>query len=165
MESDLTAQSRIGPADPQVMVVGAGPTGLLLAAELERRGVTCLLIDEGDAPRGWDRATVIHPRSLEIFEAIGVVDRLLAEGVKVRGARFRSDGQTLGELNLGAVASSYGFDIGISEEMTESVLIDYLGEQGGSVTRSTRLVGLRRVPEGVTAEIDRNGRRSQVSVA
>ena len=50
----------------------------------------------------------------------------------MRGARFRSGGQTLGELNLGSEASSYGFDIGISEEVTESVLIDYLREQGGS---------------------------------
>src|SRR5919106_24118 len=70
-------------SDPnsQVLVVGAGPTGLLLAAELERRGVPCLLIDALDAPRGWDRATVVHARSMEIFEALGLEDRLLAEGV------------------------------------------------------------------------------------
>jgi 2-polyprenyl-6-methoxyphenol hydroxylase-like FAD-dependent oxidoreductase len=129
--------------DPQVMVVGAGPTGLLLAAELEPRGIRTLLIDEGDTQRGWDRATVIHPRSLEIFEAIGVIDRIINEGVKVRGARFRSGGHTLGELNLGSEASSYGSDIGVSEEVTESVLTDYLVEQGGSVTRATTLVGLR----------------------
>ena len=54
-----------------MLVVGAGPTGLLLAAELERRDVECLLIDALDAPRGWDRATVVHERSLEIFEALG----------------------------------------------------------------------------------------------
>jgi 2-polyprenyl-6-methoxyphenol hydroxylase-like FAD-dependent oxidoreductase len=45
-------------------VVGAGPTGLLLAPQLERRDVPCLLIDALDAPRGWDQATVVHPRSL-----------------------------------------------------------------------------------------------------
>ncbi len=54
----------------QVLVVGAGPTGLLLASELERRGVSCVLIDALDAPRDWDRATVVHPRSMEIFEAL-----------------------------------------------------------------------------------------------
>ena len=161
----MTAQSPNGPTDPQVMVVGAGPTGLLLAAELERRGIRCLLIDDADAPRGWDRATVIHPRSLEIFEAIGIIDRFLDNGVKVRGARFRSGGQTLGELNLASEATSYGFDIGISEEVTESVLTDFLSEQGGLVTRSTRLVGLRPGPDGVTAEIDQNGHRSDVSLA
>ena len=69
-----------------------------------------------------DRATVVHPRSLEIFEAIGVIDRFLDQGVRVKGARFRSGGQVLGELNLGSEPSSYGFDIGVSEEVTESVL-------------------------------------------
>ena len=77
---------------PQVLVVGAGPTGLLLAAELERRDVPCLLIDALDAPRGWERATVVHARSMEIFEALGLEDRLLAEGVRTRAARFQSDG-------------------------------------------------------------------------
>ena len=57
---------------PQVLVVGAGPTGLLLTAELARRDVSCLLIDALDAPQGWDRATVVHERSLEIFEALGI---------------------------------------------------------------------------------------------
>src|SRR5262249_25580090 len=78
---------------PQVLVVGAGPTGLLLAAELQRRDVPCLLIDALDAPLGWDRATVVHERSLEIFEALGIADHLLAEGVKTRVARFHSDGE------------------------------------------------------------------------
>src|SRR5690606_35209911 len=53
-----------------VLVVGAGPTGLLAAAELQRRGVDCLLIDAHDRPPGWDRATVVHPRSLEIFDQL-----------------------------------------------------------------------------------------------
>ena len=93
---------------PQVLVVGAGPTGLLLAAELERRDVSCLLIDALDAPQGWDRATVVHARSLEIFEALGLADRLLAEGVRTRGARFHSDGDVLGELDFGSRGSRYG---------------------------------------------------------
>jgi 2-polyprenyl-6-methoxyphenol hydroxylase-like FAD-dependent oxidoreductase len=93
---------------PQVLVVGAGPTGLLLAAELARRDVGCMLIDALDAPRGWDRATVVHPRSLEIFEALGLADRFLAEGVKIRAARFHSDGEILGELNLELTGSRYG---------------------------------------------------------
>ena len=70
------------PTSTDVLVVGAGPTGLLLAAELERRDVSCLLIDVLDAPRGWDRATVVHPRSMEIFESLGLADEFLAAGVE-----------------------------------------------------------------------------------
>jgi 2-polyprenyl-6-methoxyphenol hydroxylase-like FAD-dependent oxidoreductase len=54
-----------------VLIVGAGPTGLLLAAELMRRGVPCHLIDAQPAPLHWNRATVLHSRSLQIFESLG----------------------------------------------------------------------------------------------
>jgi 2-polyprenyl-6-methoxyphenol hydroxylase-like FAD-dependent oxidoreductase len=149
---------------PQVLVIGAGPTGLLLAAELERRDVPCLLIDELDAPRGWDRATVVHARSMEIFEALGLADRLLAQGVRTRAARFHSDGEILGELNFGASGSRYGFDIGLSEEVTEAVLTDFLEAQGGAVTRSTRLIGLVADEGAVTATLAHDGERREVVV-
>ncbi len=137
---------------PQVLVVGAGPTGLLLAAELVRRDVSCLLIDALDDPRGWDRATVVHERSLEIFESLGVAQRFLTEGAMTRGARFHSDGGIVAELSLDLTRSRYGFQIGISEEVTESVLTDYLEAHGGAVTRSTRLIGLTPREGGVIAE-------------
>ena len=67
-----------------VLVVGAGPTGLLLASELQRRGVPCHLIDARPGPMHWDRATLVHPRSLQIFEAVGLVDKLLDVGCRQR---------------------------------------------------------------------------------
>ncbi len=143
-------------------MVGAGPTGLLLAAELTRRHVDCLLIDARDAPLGWDRATVIHARTIEVFEALGLADRLLDAGVKVRGARLRSNGQTLGRLDLALADSRYGFDLGLSEDVTESILTRHLEDLGGAVTRSTRLVGISRVADGVVATLEHEGRRREV---
>lgn len=149
-------------ASPQVLVVGAGPTGLLLAAELVRRDVPCLLIDALDAPRGWDRATVLHERSLQIFEALGVAEVFLEEGVRTRVARFRSDGAVLAERRLDLASSRYGFQIGISEEVTESVLTDYLHACGGAVTRSTRLVALTAGEDAVSATLERDGERREI---
>ena len=149
-------------AKTQVLISGAGPTGLLLAVELRRRGVDCLLIDELDAAQGWDRATVIHPRSMEIFEALGLAGQFLGEGVKVRAARFRSDGEILGELDLKLTDSRYGFDLGLSEEATERLLAGYLESVGGSITRSTRLVGFVQGPGAVTATLERLGARFEV---
>jgi 2-polyprenyl-6-methoxyphenol hydroxylase-like FAD-dependent oxidoreductase len=143
-------------AEP-VLVVGAGPTGLLLAAELQRRGVACRLIDANPAPLHWDRATVVHPRSLEVFESLGLIQPFLSTGVKQRFARLHSEGSVLGEINLSTCGSRYGFNLGISEEMTESILTQYLRRHGGEVVRASRLVGLQQRPDHVLATIERDG--------
>jgi 2-polyprenyl-6-methoxyphenol hydroxylase-like FAD-dependent oxidoreductase len=150
---------------PIVLVVGAGPTGLLLAAELVRREVDCQLIDAYDAPLGWDRATVVHERSIEVFEALGLADRLLGQAVKVRGARLRSDAGTLGEVNLALAGSRYGFDLGLSEDVVESVLTEYLEGLGGTVTRSTRLIGIREDADCIVATVERGGDHQDVRVS
>ncbi len=145
-----------------VLVVGAGPTGLLLAAELQRRSVPCHLIDDRPGPLHWDRATVVHPRSLEVFESLGLIRRFLEAGTKQRGVKIYSGGQALGTMDLSTCGSIYGFNLGLSEEVTESILTDYLHEQGGKVNRSSRLVGLTPHPDGVLAEIERDGDRYHV---
>ena len=140
-----------------VLVVGAGPTGLLLAAELQRRGVACELIDSLPAPNHWDRATVVHPRSIELFESLGLAGRFLDAGTPQRGAKIHSDGDVLGAFDLTNCGSRYPFSLGVSEEVTESILTDYLHDQGGEVTRSSRLVGLTQRDDCVVAEIERDG--------
>src|SRR6516162_2051959 len=148
--------------DVTVLVVGAGPTGLLLASELHRRGVTCRVIDAHPAPQHWDRATVVHPRSLEVFESLGILEPLLAVGVKQRMARLHSGGNVLGEIDLSNCGSRYGFNIGISEEVIESILTEYLREQGGKVVRSARLMELEDYADGLLATIERDGATEQV---
>jgi 2-polyprenyl-6-methoxyphenol hydroxylase-like FAD-dependent oxidoreductase len=144
-------------SDCSVLVVGAGPTGLLLASELQRRGVPCHLIDSRPVPLHWDRATVVHPRSLQIFEAIGLVHKLLDVGCRQRVIKIHSGGTVLGAIDLSTSKSIYGFNLGLSEEVTESVLTEYLHKQGGEVTRSSRLVGLKPHSDGVLAEIAHDG--------
>jgi 2-polyprenyl-6-methoxyphenol hydroxylase-like FAD-dependent oxidoreductase len=145
-----------------VLVVGAGPTGLLLASELQRRRVPCELIDARPAPLHWDRATVVHPRSLEVLESLGLIGRFLDAGTPQRAAKIHSDGSLLGAVDLSCSGSSYPFNLGMSEEVTESILTDYLHEQGGEVSRSSRLVGLTPHSDGVLADVERNGDRDQV---
>jgi len=147
--------------DPFVLVVGAGPTGLLLAAELARRAVPYRLIDANPGPLHWDRATVVHPRSLEVFESLGLAERFLAAGTPQRGARLHSGGELLGAFELSSSGSSYPFNVGVSEEVTESILVEYLRTLGGGVTRGTRLVGLTPAPDHVAVEVEHEGGRSR----
>jgi 2-polyprenyl-6-methoxyphenol hydroxylase-like FAD-dependent oxidoreductase len=161
---DMAKMSEDGSADrPPVLVVGAGPTGLLLASELQRRGVPCHLIDARSGPLHWDRATVVHPRSLEVFESLGLIGRFLDAGTKQRAVKIHSGGKVLGTMDLSTCGSTYGFNLGVSEEVTESILTDYLHEQGGEVNRSSRLVGLTSHPDGAVAEIERDAERYQVN--
>ena len=150
-------------AGGSVLVVGAGPTGLLLAAELCRRGVECRLIDAEPAPLAWDRATVVHPRSLEVFESLGIVQPLLDAGVRQRVVGIHSAGTLLGEIDLTHCGSRYGFNIGISEEVTESILTEHLRAQGGEVVRSANLVDLEEHPDKIIASIQRNGTVERVA--
>ena len=151
------------PTDVTVLVVGAGPTGLLLASELHRRGVACRLIEAHSEPLHWDRATVVHPRSLEVFESLGLLEPFLAAGVKQRFARLHSEGRVLGEIDLSICGSRYGFNMGISEEMTEAILTDYLHRQGGEIARSSRLVELKANESGVAVTIARDGSTEEFS--
>jgi 2-polyprenyl-6-methoxyphenol hydroxylase-like FAD-dependent oxidoreductase len=145
-----------------VLIVGAGPAGLLTAAELARRGVECLLIDAHEQPMDWDRATVVHPRSLEILDALGIAEPLLQAGVKQRHAHIHANGAVLGDIDLSLCGSRYPFNIGISEEVTESILHDHLVALGGAVTRATTLVDLQVQSDGVIATVEHHGERSQV---
>lgn len=153
-------------ADVGVLVVGGGPTGLLLAAELVRRGIDCRLIDANIAPLHWDRATVVHARSLEIFESLGIVQPLLDQGARQRIAKIHADGKLLGQIDLAVCGSRYGFNIGLSEEVTESVLTGYLEKLGGRVVRGSKLIELTKGDgknRPLIATIEREGKRETIS--
>jgi 2-polyprenyl-6-methoxyphenol hydroxylase-like FAD-dependent oxidoreductase len=149
----------------EVLVVGAGPTGLTLAIELRRRGVDVLLIDALEAPQHWDRATVVHPRSLEVFEALGIAEEFLAAGVPVRAARLHSAGEVLVEVDFSRSGAPYAYNVGLSEEATEGFLTAKLEEFGGSVERSTRLLRMSQDDDGVSATVERGGREEEVRAA
>ena len=72
-------------ADAQVLVVGAGPTGLLLAAQLLARGIDTRVIDKGSAPAPHSRALGVHAGSLELLDTMGLADAFVARGFRCRG--------------------------------------------------------------------------------
>ncbi len=145
------------PLQTSVLIVGAGPTGLLLAAELARRNVPIHLIDALPAPQHWDRATVVHSRSLQIFEAMGIVQEFLQVGCKQKTIHLYSAGAKLGTIDLANCGSIYNFNIGVSEEVTERILTTQLHKFGGEVHRASRLVRLETTDTAVHATIERNG--------
>ena len=143
-----------------VLIVGAGPTGLLLAGQLARRSIRPVhLIDRNPAPLEWDRATVINTATLEVMDALGLADQFCSEGVHIRGVKMHSGGETIGTYRFEENESRFGHGLGLSEERTEHFLTEYLEAQGGTVRWSSKLLDLEVLEAdkgGVLATIERS---------
>ncbi len=136
-----------------VLIVGAGPTGLVLAIELARRGVPFRLIDQRPAPLPWDRAAVVKSRSLEIFASLGLADAFVRRGKTVQGVDFFGGGSRIASFRLRDVDSPFPFNLGISESETERLLTQKLEQLGGRVDRGVAFVALERSVSDVRVRV------------
>src|SRR5438309_222498 len=106
MQTDKTSP---GNSEDPILIVGAGPTGLVLAIELARRGVPFHLIDQRPMPLLWDRAAIVKARSLEIFAALGLSTAFLSKGKKFRGADFYYRGARKASFRLDNLDTAFPF--------------------------------------------------------
>ncbi|MGH6886314.1 MAG: FAD-dependent oxidoreductase, partial [Geminicoccales bacterium] len=136
-----------------VLIVGAGPTGLVLALELARRGVPVHLIDRRPEPLGRDRATVVKSRSLEVLQFLGLADTFLQRGRIIRGVQLFSGETKVASLGLDGLDSPFPFDLCLPEEETERILTDQLEQLGGRVERGVEFAGLEHGQGSVRARM------------
>jgi 2-polyprenyl-6-methoxyphenol hydroxylase-like FAD-dependent oxidoreductase len=139
-----------------VLVVGAGPTGLMLANQLGRRGIRTLIIDRHRGPAEQTRAMAVHARTLEIFAQLGVADRALALGRRGNGANMWTGGRRAARIPLDAMGrglSPYPFVLMLGQDDTERLLGARLRDWGLDVRWNTELVALEQHADHVTARI------------
>ncbi|MEH3140991.1 MAG: FAD-dependent monooxygenase [Mycobacterium kyogaense] len=149
-----------------VVVVGAGPVGLVAAAELARRGVSVRIVDKLAVPTDESRAIAVHARSLDMFARMGVVDALIATGVKARGMALYSGGDLLMRVPLDGVHAAYPFSLNTPQTETERVLTEHLASLGVEVERGVELVALSQDGDGVTVGLRHgDGTDENVTVA
>jgi 2-polyprenyl-6-methoxyphenol hydroxylase-like FAD-dependent oxidoreductase len=147
-----------------ILIVGAGPTGLVLACELARRNVPFRIIDRLDEPAPLARATAIKTRTLEVFAALGIVDRFLEKGLRVTAIETYAEGRLISRVGLDSVDSPYPFMLSLGQEETERILTAHLESFGVSVDRGLEFCGTEARDTMIGAIIeDREGRRSTVS--
>lgn len=132
----------------EAVVIGAGPVGLLAACELARRGIRVRVIDKLDAPTTESRAIAIHSRSLDMFDRMGIVDELIATGVKSTGMKMLSNSHELFQVPFGGVDSAFPFSLLTPQTETERLLFERLTALGGAVERGTELIDLTQDDDG-----------------
>jgi 2-polyprenyl-6-methoxyphenol hydroxylase-like FAD-dependent oxidoreductase len=128
--------------DVDVLVVGAGPTGLMMAGELLRRGVRTRIVDKLDAPSPHSKAIGVHARTLEIFDDLGIAGELVSRGVAVEGVTMRAGDEPVITVDFAGLDTRFPFILCLSQQETESVLAALLEKRGGKVERSVELVSL-----------------------
>jgi 2-polyprenyl-6-methoxyphenol hydroxylase-like FAD-dependent oxidoreductase len=144
-----------------VLVVGAGPTGLVLAAELLARGIRTRVIDKGDGVALQSRAIGLHARTLEVLDMMGLADRLVEHGHVVRYLRFYSAGRCLVSFEFARCGSRFGFLLDLPQDQTERLLRARVAELGGKVEQETELTGLTTRGCAVTAAVRGSDGRPQ----
>jgi 2-polyprenyl-6-methoxyphenol hydroxylase-like FAD-dependent oxidoreductase len=143
----------VNPQGPEVLICGAGPTGLTLACELYRHGVSCRIIDKGAGPPAESRALGIHSRTLEIFEDMGVLAPVLRQSRKLHGFNGYADGKRILHVSMDELDAPYPFILSLPQSDTERALIERLEALGGTVEWETELTEFSQDADHVTATL------------
>jgi 2-polyprenyl-6-methoxyphenol hydroxylase-like FAD-dependent oxidoreductase len=136
-----------------VLIIGAGPVGLFMAALLLQAGVDVQVVEQRSAPEPHSRAIGIHPPALAALARAGVGEALVGEGVRIRRGVALAGGKTLAEMSFAGVSDCFPFILSLPQGRTEALLEQRVNElSGGAVHRAVRLTGLSDGGGQVTVE-------------
>lgn len=157
-------------ANPLVLIVGAGPTGLNLALSIARSRIPFRIISDAEGPGEHSRAMVVHARTLEFYDQLGFAAEVIGQGIKA-GAAHLLEGDPGGRAReiaafsfaeMGEGLSPYPFALAYAQDDHERFLVDRLKAAGGAVEWVSRLTGLSQDRDGVRATISRSGHTDEI---
>ncbi|RLQ09197.1 rifampin monooxygenase [Micromonospora sp. BL1] len=134
-----------------VIVVGGGPTGMMLAAELRLQGVGVLVLERDAEPPPYVRSLGLHVRSIEVMDQRGLLERFLDNGGKhpIRGFFAGIDKPAPADLD-----TAHPYVLGIPQTRTDRLLADHAAEVGAEIRRGRAVTGLEQDDDGVTVHLD-----------
>ncbi len=134
----------------QVLIVGAGPSGLMMAAQLLRYGVQPIIIDSKQGPTDESKALGVQARSLEIYRQMGIVGKIIEDGKKAQGLAFSVDGVEIADLpmtDIGEGQTPFPFIELYQQSKNERLLLDYLTQNCCPVYWETTLTSLKQTED------------------
>lgn len=139
--------------DTDVLIAGAGPIGLTAAIELRRRGIRCRILDTLTEPVMYAKAVGIQPRTLELFDGMGVLRTILDASEMMRGQLVFVGGVEVGRMELTLPPDVPYWFIGLPQYETERILTERLSELGTSIERGLGLTSFEQSADSVTATL------------
>src|SRR5580700_1769531 len=142
----------------EVLIVGAGPTGLVLAVWLTRLGVRVRIVDKLAAPETTSRAIGVQARTLEFYRQIDFADTVIAHGRKAPAMNIWTSGKHAARLDfhaMGADISPFPYALVLSQDEHEHLLMAHLAGLGVQVERATDLAGFEQTANGIRAQLKR----------
>src|ERR1043166_503798 len=149
-----------------VLIIGAGPTGLALASQLIRYGVDFVIVDKKDGTTPYSKAIGVQARTLEIYEQRGLAEPLIAMGAKTTSVRLIEDGVARAEVpltKLGTGMSAYPYLLIVEQGKHEKMLYDFIKSHGKDVRWQTELAEFTQDEQGVAGTIvNASGQRQRI---
>jgi 2-polyprenyl-6-methoxyphenol hydroxylase-like FAD-dependent oxidoreductase len=136
-----------------VLIVGAGPTGLALALMLRQAGASPLVVDKLHAGHNTSRAAVIHAHTLDVLEPLGVTGRLMSEGLRLKKLSVRDRDRVLTGLNFDDLPTRHSCLLMVPPDRTEQALRDALADAGGSIEWGCEVRAITQLPADVLVEM------------
>ena len=146
-----------GQNDGRVVIIGAGPTGAMLAIELARLGVEVRILDKQPARSQETRAIGIHARTLEVFLQLGLVDEFLRLGHKATGMAVHTHARRSTRVDFGGIDSPYPFMLTLGQDQTQRILDQRLEQLGVTIERGVEILNLDQHAYGVELATRRVG--------
>lgn len=156
LEEVVTRRLPVKDDKLRVLIVGAGPTGLMMGSQLARFKIPFRIIDKNEGPTTQSRALVIQPRSLEIFEQMGIAERAVKQGRTFQKINYVVNGKLAQRVPLGDFGkglTQFPYLLILEQSKTEPLLIDFLRHQGHDVEWLTELASFSQSDSGVSATL------------
>jgi 2-polyprenyl-6-methoxyphenol hydroxylase-like FAD-dependent oxidoreductase len=162
--NDLQVEFADETIQTDVIIIGAGPTGLALACQLVRSGIDFVIIEQNQGVTPYSKALGVHARTLEIYEQMGLAQQAIDRGTIAGAARLLTGGKVRAELdlsNLGAGLTAYPYVLFCEQSKNEQLLYEYLQQHSKTVRWQTELVTFSQTEEKVTAQVKTADSQSQ----
>ena len=142
--------------ETEVLIVGAGPAGLMMACQLALQHIRFRIIDKKEYPTNYSGALIIQARSVEILNQMGIAHKVIREGIIANNINILFNGKRLLKIpvkNIGSGLTPFPYLLMVKQSKTEQLLTEVINDHGVSVERKTELLSFSQDSDGVTTRI------------